>query len=85
MSEQSQRKTRIGIVTGNSMDKTASVLVERRIEHPLYKRVIKRSKKYLVHDENNECKMGDKIRIEETRPLSKRKSWKLLEILERIE
>ncbi len=65
------------------MDKTVSVTVERRKQHPMYKRVIKRSKKYKAHDENNECNEGDKVRIVETRPLSKTKRWRVIEILEK--
>jgi small subunit ribosomal protein S17 len=65
------------------MDKTAAVLLERLIEHPLYHRVVKRSKKFLAHDENNECQIGDKVVVVGTRPLSKRKRWKVAEIVER--
>jgi small subunit ribosomal protein S17 len=65
------------------MDKTATVLLERLIEHPLYHRVVKRSRKLLAHDENNECQIGDKVVVVETRPLSKRKRWKVAEIVER--
>jgi len=64
------------------MDKTIVVLVERKIKHPLYKKVIRRSKRYKAHDEANRCKIGDKVKIMETRPLSKQKCWRLLEILE---
>jgi small subunit ribosomal protein S17 len=65
------------------MDKTISVLVERRLMHPLYGKFVKRSKKFLAHDEGNTCNVGDKVRIMETRPLSKRKRWRLVEIIER--
>lgn len=65
------------------MDKTISVLVERRLMHPLYGKFVKRSKKFLAHDEENTCNIGDKVRIMETRPLSKRKRWRLVEIIER--
>jgi small subunit ribosomal protein S17 len=65
------------------MDKTASVLIARLVEHPVYHRVVKRSKKVLVHDEKNECQIGDQVRITETRPLSKRKRWRVVEISER--
>ncbi len=78
-----ERKERIGFVVSNKMDKTVSVTVERRKQHPMYKRVIKRSKKYKAHDENNECNEGDKVRIVETRPLSKTKRWRVIEILEK--
>jgi small subunit ribosomal protein S17 len=67
------------------MDKTITVQVERRISHPLYKKVLRRSKKYHAHDENNECTVGDLVRIVETRPLSKIKRWKLVRIIERAE
>lgn len=83
MSDPENRKIRMGTVTSNKMDKTATVLMERLIEHPLYHRVVKRSKKLLAHDENNECQIGDKVVVVETRPLSKRKRWKVAEIVER--
>ncbi len=83
MSNPGNRKTRMGTVISNKMDKTATVLLERLIEHPLYHRVVKRSKKFLAHDENNECQIGDKVVVVETRPLSKRKRWKVAEIVER--
>ena len=77
------RKTRIGVVTSNKMDKTISVLVERKLPHPIYGKFVKKSKKFFAHDENNECNEGDTVYIEETRTLSKRKSLRLKEILER--
>jgi small subunit ribosomal protein S17 len=83
MSNSGNRKTRMGTVISNKMDKTATVLMERLIKHPLYHRVVKRSKKLLAHDENNECQIGDKVVVVETRPLSKRKRWKVAEIVER--
>lgn len=83
MSNPGNRKIRMGTVISNKMDKTATVLMERLIEHPLYHRVVKRSKKLLAHDENNECQIGDKVVVVETRPLSKRKRWKVAEIVER--
>ena len=83
MSNPGNRKIRMGTVISNKMDKTATVLMERLIEHPLYHRVVKRSKKLLAHDENNECQIGDKVVVVETRPLSKRKKWKVAEIVER--
>ena len=73
-------KVRTGIVISNKMDKTIVVRVERMAEHPLYGKRIKRAKKYVAHDANNECGMGDEVRIRETRPLSKTKRWELLEI-----
>lgn len=72
-----------GRVVSNKADKTISVLVERRVMHPLYKKFIRRSTKLLAHDENNECSPGDKVLIEECRPLSKRKSWRLVKVMER--
>ncbi|NSW82686.1 MAG: 30S ribosomal protein S17 [Syntrophothermus sp.] len=78
-----QRKVRIGTVVSDKMDKTVTVKVERVMQHPLYRKVVRRSKKYMAHDENNECKTGDVVRIMETRPLSKRKRWRVVEIIER--
>jgi small subunit ribosomal protein S17 len=78
-----KRKERIGIVVSDKMDKTVVVLVERRVRHPLYKKEIKKRKKFYAHDENNECRIGDKVRIMETRPLSKLKRWRVVEIIER--
>lgn len=78
-----KRKQFIGTVVSDKMDKTVVVMVETLVQHPLYKKYIKRRKKYMAHDENNECKIGDKVLIEETRPLSRRKRWRVREILER--
>lgn len=75
------RKVRSGFVVSNKMDKTVTVEIERKTQHPLYKRVITRSKKYKAHDENNECNEGDKVEIRETRPLSKTKRWRVTKIL----
>ncbi|MDH7515976.1 MAG: 30S ribosomal protein S17 [Bacteroidota bacterium] len=77
------RKTRTGIVVAAKMDKTITVSIERRVPHPLYKKYFRKSKKYLVHDENGAAGVGDTVLIMETRPLSKRKRWRLVEILER--
>ena len=77
------RKQKTGVVTSNKMDKTIAVLVERKLRHPLYGKFVKKSKKFLAHDEKNECNIGDRVRIVETRPLSARKSWRLVEILEK--
>ncbi len=77
------RKQKSGVVVSNKMDKTIAVLVERRLMHPIYGKFVKRSKKFFAHDEENTCNMGDKVRIMETRPLSKKKRWRLVEILER--
>lgn len=83
MSERAQRKTRIGTVVSDKMDKTAVVLVETRVRHPLYGRTVTRSKKFKAHDETNACRVGDKVKIMETRPLSKEKRWRVSEILTR--
>lgn len=77
------RKTRVGLVTSDRMDKTITVSVERRIQHPLYGKYIKRHKKLTAHDEKNECGIGDTVRIMETRPLSKNKRWRLVEVIEK--
>ena len=73
------RRVLTGRVTSDKQDKTITVLVERRVIHPLYKKFIRRSKKYAAHDETNQCKVGDAVRIEECRPISKRKTWMLVE------
>ncbi len=78
-----RRKERVGVVTSDAMDKTVVVQADRRIAHPLYGKVIRRSKKYTAHDEKNEAKKGDTVRIVETRPLSKTKRWRLVEITAR--
>ena len=76
------RKVRVGMVTSDKMDKTIVVSIVDSIKHPLYKKIIKRTIKFKAHDENNECKIGDKVEIMETRPLSKDKRWRLVKILE---
>ena len=81
--ERKMRKTRTGIVTSNKMDKTITVNVERKVIHPMYGKFLKKSKKYTANDETNECNEGDLVRIMETRPLSKNKRWRLVEIIER--
>ena len=81
-SERGRRKVRIGVVVSNKMDKTAAVLVTRTFSHSKFQRVIRRSKKYLVHDAENALQVGDFVRIVETRPLSRRKCWRLLEVIE---
>ncbi len=78
-----RRRKLVGIVVSDKMDKTVVVRVDRRYRHPLYKKVVRSSKKYMAHDENNECRIGDVVRIEESRPLSRRKRWVVDEILER--
>ncbi len=77
------RKERVGVVVSNKMDKTITVLITERYKHPLYKKILKRSKKFLAHDENNEAEIGDKVLIAETRPLSKNKHFRLVEIIEK--
>ncbi len=77
------RKERIGVVTSNKMDKTITVSVESREKHPIYGKFVKRTKKFAAHVETNDCNEGDTVRIMETRPLSKKKRWRLVEILER--
>lgn len=83
MTERNSRKTRIGIVASDKMDKTVVVRVETRVAHPLYGRIVKVSNKFKAHDENNEARIGDKVKIMETRPLSKEKRWRVVEILEK--
>ena len=81
MGDRVNKKTMTGVVVSNKMDKTIVVKVERRFAHPVFKKVVKTTKKYKVHDENNECVEGDFIRIQETRPLSKEKRWRLIDIV----
>lgn len=81
--ERNLRKTRTGKVVSDKMDKTVVVAVEDHVKHPLYKKIIKRTYKLKAHDENNDCKMGDTIKVMETRPLSKDKRWRLVEIISR--
>ncbi|MDI3328226.1 MAG: 30S ribosomal protein S17 [Alicyclobacillaceae bacterium] len=80
-----QRKVRIGTVVSDKMDKTIVVAVETTVTHPLYGKTVKRTKKFKAHDEHNEARIGDRVKIMETRPLSKEKRWRLVEILERSE
>lgn len=83
MSDRKLRKVLVGKVVSNKMDKTAVVAIEDSVKHPLYKKIVKRTVKFKVHDENNECSIGDRVRIMETRPLSKDKRWRLVEIIEK--
>ena len=83
MEERNLRKTRTGRVVSDKMDKTIVVAVEDHVKHPLYKKIVKRTYKLKAHDENNECKVGDTVKVMETRPLSKDKRWRLVEIIER--
>jgi len=82
--ERNLRKTRVGRVVSDKMQKTIVVAIEDNIKHPLYKKVIKKTVKFKAHDENNECRIGDKVEIMETRPLSKDKNWRLVKIIEKV-
>jgi len=82
--ERNLRKTKIGLVTSNKMDKTVTVQVERKVKHPLYKKFVKKTSRFHAHDEKNECSIGDIVKIMETRPLSKLKRWRLVEVLEKV-
>ena len=82
--DRNRRKTMVGIVTSNKMDKSIVVSIEETRRHPLYGKSTKITKKFMAHDENNECQIGDKVRIMETRPLSKSKRWRLVEIVEKV-
>ena len=81
--ERNLRKTRTGKVVSNKMDKTIVVAIENHVKHPLYGKIVKKTYKLKAHDENNECKIGDTVKVMETRPLSKDKRWRLVEIIER--
>lgn len=83
MAERNMRKTEVGKVVSNKMDKTIVVAIEDSVKHKLYNKVIKRTSKLKAHDENNECNIGDKVRVMETRPLSRDKRWRLVEIIEK--
>ncbi len=83
MEERNLRKERAGIVVSDKMDKTIVVAVSERVKHPLYKKIVNRTKKFKAHDENNVCGIGDKVLIAETRPLSKDKCWRLVEVVEK--
>jgi len=77
------RKERVGVIVSDKMDKSIVVAVERKVKHPMYGKFVKKTSKFVAHDEKNECHVGDTVKIEETRPLSKTKNWRLVEILER--
>ena len=81
--ERNLRKTRVGLVTSDKMDKTIVVSVPDNVKHPLYNKIVKRTYKLKAHDENNECRIGDRVKVMETRPLSKDKRWRLVEIVEK--
>ncbi|HEV3223419.1 MAG TPA: 30S ribosomal protein S17 [Puia sp.] len=83
MSDRNLRKTRIGVVSSNKMNKTVVVAVERKVQHPIYGKFLKKTTRFHAHDEKNECSIGDVVRIMESRPLSKTKRWRLVEIVEK--
>ena len=82
--ERNRRKTKVGVVVSDKMDKTVVVAIEDFVRHSLYGKAMKRTKKFKAHDENNDCSIGDKVRIMETRPLSKDKRWRLVNIIEKV-
>ena len=82
--ERNLRKTKLGVVSSNRMDKTITVSVERKVKHPLYGKFVKKSTKFHAHDEKNECSIGDIVKIMESRPLSKTKRWRLVEVVEKV-
>lgn len=84
MEDRNRRKTKVGFVVSDKMDKTIVVAVEDFVRHSLYGKSVKRTKKFKAHDENNECNIGDKVRIMETRPLSKDKRWRLVNVIEKV-
>ena len=81
--ERNLRKTRVGKVVSNKMDKTIVVAIEDHVKHPLYKKIVKKTYKLKAHDENNSCEIGDKVKVMETRPLSKDKRWRVVEVMEK--
>jgi len=85
MEERNLRKVMIGTVTSNKMDKTIVVAVETNVKHPMYKKIVKRTYKLKAHDEENACQIGDKVKVMETRPLSKDKRWRLVEVIEKAD
>ena len=82
--ERNLRKIRVGVVSSNKMDKSIVVKVERKVKHPLYGKFVKKSTKFHAHDERNECSIGDTVKIMETRPISKTKRWRLVEVVEKV-
>lgn len=84
MVERNLRKTKIGVVTSNKMEKTITIAVERKVKHPIYGKFVKKTSKFHAHDEQNECSIGDLVKIAETRPLSKLKRWRLVEVVEKV-
>ena len=84
MIDRNLRKIKVGVVSSNKMDKSIVVKVERKVKHPLYGKFVKKSTKFHAHDEKNECSIGDTVRIMETRPISKTKRWRLVEVIEKV-
>ena len=84
MIERKLRKIRTGVVSSNKMDKTITVNVERKVKHPMYGKFVKKTTKFMAHDDKNECSIGDTVRIMEVRPLSKNKCWRLVEVLQKV-
>ena len=82
--ERNLRKERVGVVSSNKMDKSITVVVKRKVKHPVYGKFVNKTKKFMAHDEENSCSIGDTVRIMETRPLSKSKTWRLVEIIEKV-
>ncbi|MBV8253929.1 small subunit ribosomal protein S17 [Chitinophaga dinghuensis] len=82
--ERKLRKSRIGVVSSNKMDKTITVKVERKVKHPIYGKFLKKTTKFMAHDEKNECSIGDTVKIMEIRPMSKNKCWRLVEVIEKV-
>jgi small subunit ribosomal protein S17 len=83
MEQRGLRKTRIGTVISDKMDKTITIAIERKVSHPIYKKYFKKTTKLMAHDEKSECRVGDKVKVMETRPLSKNKRWRMVEIVEK--
>ncbi len=84
MEKRNLRKERIGVVVSNKMDKTIVIAVKRKVKHPIYHKFVNKTSKFYAHDETNSCNIGDTVRVMETRPLSKSKNWRLVEIIERV-
>ncbi|MDB9774782.1 30S ribosomal protein S17 [Vicingaceae bacterium] len=84
MEKRNLRKERIGVVLSNKMEKSITIAVESKVKHPIYGKFIKKTSKFMAHDEKNECSIGDTVKIMETRPLSKSKNWRLVEIIEKV-
>jgi small subunit ribosomal protein S17 len=84
MIERKLRKTRTGVVSSNKMDKTVTVAIERKVKHPMYGKFVKKTSKFMAHDEKNECSIGDIVKIMETRPLSKNKCWRMVEVIQKV-